>query len=88
MSVIVIMRRVVGLPVVAGGLLALSLAGCSQQASATGPDIAQRAEAAASRADASAQRCDAAAGRAEAAAQRAESAAAKAEAVFSKTVLK
>lgn len=78
--------KTMGVPVLFGGLLALTVAGCAPKAVDT--SACQACASNASRVDAAASRAEAAASRAEAAAQRAEAAAQKAEAVFSKTIRK
>ncbi len=79
--------KTLGMPVLVGGLLTLTLAsGCAEKTVDTSACAACASNAA--KVDAAASRAEAAASRAEAAAQRAEAAASKAEAVFSKTVRK
>jgi hypothetical protein len=78
--------KTMGMPALFGGLLALTLVGCTQKAVDT--SACEACASNASRVDAAASRAEAAASRAEAAAQRAEAAAQKAEAVFSKTIRK
>ncbi len=78
--------KTIGLPVLIGGLLTLTMAtGCAEKVDTS---ACQACASNASRVDAAASRAEAAASRAETAAQRAEAAAQKAEAVFSKTVRK
>ena len=80
-------KTTIGLPIVAVGLLTLTMAtGCSEKTVDT--SACQACASNAAKVDAAASRAEAAASRAEAAAQRAEAAASKAEAVFSKTVRK